>query len=185
MELSKKLLDHPFYQSWTKGEITMEQLSKYHASYAEFIARVPEYWQKAIEGMGDNSAYGKTVVAEETEHIALWDEWKSNLDATAEFPRMTEIMETLDSMTASELLGAIHAFEIQQPEVAKTKKEGLMCHYGYKEEDLKYFDDHQEEEGHIRFGAMLAEKSANKEEFEAGFKRGSEIFYNGLDLFLN
>jgi len=185
MELSKRLLDHPFYQSWNQGTITMDQLSKYHASYAEFIARVPEFWKKAIDGLGDNSAYGKTVIEEETEHIALWDEWKSRLPENNGFPRMTQIMETLDSMTPSELLGAIHSFEIQQPEVAKTKKEGLICHYGYSEEEMNYFNDHEEEAGHIRFGSMLADKAANKKEFEEGFRRGSELFYNGLDLFLN
>ncbi|GAB5465523.1 MAG: TenA family transcriptional regulator [Candidatus Kapaibacteriales bacterium] len=185
MELKKRLLEHPFYQAWTKGEITKEQLSIYHSSYREFIGKVPEYWNKAINGLGDDSAYGKKVVAEETEHIDLWEGWVSRLPQNESFPRMTEIMESLDTMTPSELLGAIHAFEVQQPEVAVTKKEGLMCHYGYNEEELKYFDDHQEEEGHIRFGAMLAEKSANKEEFKAGFERGSELFYKGLDLFLN
>jgi pyrroloquinoline-quinone synthase len=185
VELTKKLLDHPFYQSWTKGEITMDQLSIYHDSYAEFIARVPEFWEKAINGLGDDSSYGKTVVKEETDHIALWDEWKHRLPENSGFPRMTEIMESLDTMTPSELLGAIHSFEIQQPEVAKTKKEGLVCHYGYKEEEMTYFDDHEEEAGHIRFGQMLADKAANKEEFEIGFRRGSELFYKGLDLFMN
>ena len=87
-------------------------------------------------------------------------------------------------MNPSELLGAIHSFEIQQPEVAKTKKEGLLKHYNIDESKTKYFDEHMNEEEHIAYGKMLSQKFADKSDFEKGFKRGSEIFYYALDRFM-
>ena len=88
-------------------------------------------------------------------------------------------------MNPSELLGAIHSFEVQQPEVAKTKKEGLLNHYGFSEADTTYFDEHMNEAEHIEYGRKLANDFAVKSDFEKGFSRGSEIFYNALDRFLN
>lgn len=185
MELKHKLLDHPFYQSWTKGEITLEQLAKYHSSYNEFIELMPTYWQKIIESFNADSKFAQSVVEDETEHIALWQTWKSKLPQVDSFPSMNDVAAELDAMTSSELLGAIHAFEMQQPEVAVTKKEGLLCHYGYESAELKYFDEHMDEEAHIAFGRQLAKQSANQEEFRRGFDRGAEIFYNALDKYLN
>ena len=98
---------------------------------------------------------------------------------------MNDVVAELDAMSSSELLGAIHAFEMQQPDVAVTKKEGLLCHYGYESAELKYFDEHMDEEAHIAFGRQLAKQSANQDEFKRGFDRGAEIFYNALDKYLN
>mgnify|MGYP001555151826 CR=1 FL=1 len=185
MELKHKLLDHPFYQAWNEGEITADQLAKYHESYKEFIEKVPDYWQKIIDGFGEDSTFAKSVVEDERSHIPLWNEWESRLPETDGHPDMKDVIEALDSMTNSELLGAIHAFEIQQPEVAKTKKEGLLKHYNFTEEEMTYFDEHQNEEPHIRFGKRLAERFANQTEFQRGFDKGAEIFYNALDKYIN
>lgn len=185
MELKHKLLDHPFYQAWTKGEITKEQLAKYHSSYNEFITEMPNFWQKVIDGFGENSTFASKVVKDETEHIDLWQEWSSKLPITNEFPSMSDLNQELNTMTTSELLGAIQAFEVQQPEVAETKKAGLLEHYGYEASELTYFDDHMEEEAHIAFGKSLAKRFADKKEFERGFNRGAELFYNALDKYLN
>lgn len=185
MELKCRLLDHPFYQAWTKGEITKEQLSKYHRSYQEFVEEMPKYWQKIVDGFGENSTFAKKVVQDETDHIALWESWKSKLPATNDFPGMSDVIAELDKMNTSELLGAIQSFEIQQPEVAETKKAGLIEHYGYEASELAYFDDHMEEEAHIAFGKSLAKRYADQDDYKAGLEKGSEIFYNALDKYLN
>jgi pyrroloquinoline quinone (PQQ) biosynthesis protein C len=87
-------------------------------------------------------------------------------------------------MTPSELLGALHSFEIQQPEVAESKKDGLLKHYGFSEKDLKYFDEHMNEQDHISYGKYLKEEFADEEEFNKGFERGSELFFKNLNLFM-
>ncbi len=184
MEIGKRLLEHPFYQLWEKGEISKEQLADYSYSYFELIEDIPVLWQKAIEGLNAESESSEQLVKEEISHITLWNEFKSKQNSK-DFHSMKDVREELEKMNPSELLGAIHSFEIQQPEVAKTKKEGLIKYYGFDESELKYFNEHIQEAEHIAFGKMLSEKFAIKEDFERGFVKGSEIFYKALDRFLN
>lgn len=185
MKPKYRLLEHPFYQAWNEGNISIEQLSKYGASYAEFIERIPGYWQKIAQAFAEQQTVADEIIAEETDHIPLWNKWTDKLEKQDDFPRMTKIFEAFENMTASELLGAIHAFEIQQPEVAETKKCGLLDHYGFENSDLTYFDEHMQEEKHIAYGRHLAEKFARKSEFNAGFEKGSKLIYDGLNLFMN
>ncbi len=185
MELKYKLLDHPFYQAWTMGEVTFEQLSKYHKSYNDFIQLMPTYWDRINKGFNLNDADSKRIVEDETRHIGQWQMWNGNLPSTETFPKMEEVLSTFANMTPSELLGAVQAFEMQQPEVAHTKKEGLLNHYGYQAGELIYFDEHMEEEAHISYGLGLRDKYANAEEFQNGFDKASEVLYKGLDLFVN
>ena len=185
MELRFKLLEHPFYQSWTKGEITIPQLSIYAAAYTEFIDCVPHLWQRVTDNLGVNGAEAKAIIAEEKEHVNLWRLWSDKLPQAESNPGMKDIVDGFEKMTDSELAGAIHAFEIQQPEVAKTKKEGLINFYGFSEADAKYFDEHMNEAEHIVFGNRIYREASDKEEFERGFDKGAELVYKGLDRFLS
>lgn len=174
-----------FYQAWNEGVVTQEQLAKYHRSYAEFIELMPRYWHKINMAFNQDTQEAFEVVEDELSHIPLWADWGTDLPYTKTYPRMAEVIDGLNKMTPSELLGAIQAFETQQPEVAETKRAGLVNHYGVSKDNTKYFDEHTKEEEHIAYGNMLKEKYANKEEYEAGFAKGAELFYNGLNLFVN
>jgi pyrroloquinoline-quinone synthase len=185
MTLRKKLLDHPFYQAWTEGKITKEQLYNYADAYLELIEKIPHFWEKSVNSLGIDTAESKEVIADELSHIPMWKNWSEKLEKNNNTLNLDDLVSELEGMNASELLGAIHSFEVQQPEVAKTKKEGLMKFYGFNGSDLKYFDEHMNEEKHIKFGADIARKYANEDDFKKGFERGSELFYNGLDRFLN
>jgi hypothetical protein len=167
-----------------KGEIPVERLAAYHSSYHEFISRVPLYWQRVVEAFEPGFPGEHHVVREERHHILLWEEWGRRLKPPTVVPRLKSLLDSLDAMTPSELLGALQAFEVQQPEVARTKKEGLMAHYGFRSEDLAYFDEHQKEEGHIAYGRSLAARYADSKEFDEGFARGAELVYRSLDSFV-
>lgn len=184
MKLKYRLLDHPFYQAWTMGEVTKEQLSKYHRSYAEFIELMPVYWNKITDSFNLNDEMAKEVVTDEKMHIELWKKWDTKLQDTDDYPHLSEVINELNKMNPSELLGAIQAFEIQQPEVAKTKKEGLLNHYGYNENETVYFDEHMLEEAHINYGQHIMKNFADLNDYENGFNKGAELFYKGLDLYL-
>jgi pyrroloquinoline-quinone synthase len=183
MNIQPRLLDHPFYQAWTEGKVTREQLAIYHKSYAEFIRRIPDYWQKVVDAFGQDTPLGHDVVRDEREHITLWERWGKDLTPPGAHPDMQETLDAFEEMTPSQLLGALQAFEMQQPEVARTKKEGLIQFYGYREKDLIYFDEHQMEEGHIAYGKWLAESFADQAEYRDGFTRGAELVYHSLDNF--
>lgn len=185
MNLHLRLLDHPFYQAWNDGKLTREQLADYHRSYADFIEAVPMLWAKIVNDFELEDINSDRIIKDETEHILLWERWSSKLPEIKQYHSMKNIIHELSLMNASQLLGAIHSFEVQQPEIAKTKKDGLMKYYGYENGDLAYFDEHMNEAGHIQFGEQLAEKYSFKKDFDKGFEKGSELFYNGLDMFLN
>lgn len=182
--LSYRLLNHPFYESWNEGKVSKEKLAQYAKSYLELVYEVPMLWEKVINSFGEKSEMAVKVIAEEKEHIGLWEKWQRQIPADKS-PSLKMLIETLHNMTPSALLGAIHSFEIQQPEVAKSKKEGLINHYGFSVEDLQYFDEHMQEKEHIQFGHNLALKYADSKEFRYGFENGSKHFYDALDLFLS
>jgi len=185
MNVQPRLLDHPFYQAWTRGEVTREQLAIYHRSYAEFIQRMPDFWQRVVDAFQQETTPARDVVQDEKEHIPLWELWGKRLNPPEAHPTMQPVIDAFDGMTPSQLLGALQAFEIQQPEVARTKKEGLLRFYGYRAEDLLYFDEHQLEERHISYGKWLAWNLADREEYQEGFKRGAELVYRSLDSFIS
>lgn len=185
MNLKYRLLDHPFYQDWSCGKVTTEQLSKYAVSYLDFIKEIPVYWQRIVLGLNAMNDEAFEVIVDEHSHISLWEEFASKLPPASAYPVMTDVLYAFASMSPSELLGAIHAFEIQQPEVANTKRAGLLEHYGFNSEEVKYFDEHLLEEEHIKFGSDLKNNSANSDEFNSGFEKGAELIYHSLDLFMN
>lgn len=185
MELKYKLINHTFYQKWSKGELTQNQISDYHKSYSEFIRVIPLLWAKIVNDYKLEDFESDKIVKDETEHILLWDLWGNNLPVIDDFHSMSSIINELSNLNTSELLGAIHAFEIQQPEIAETKKKGLMEFYGFDNDSLKYFDEHMSEQYHINYAAKIASDYADTDEFNRGFELGAKLIYNSLDLYLN
>ncbi len=182
-DLQLELLNHPFYQAWSRGDISTTMLSRYAESYLDFVSELPKLWNKVFTAF-DLQAEGQSIIDEEIEHIALWNVWKDKLEKTENTTSLQQTIMTLHAMTPSELAGAIHAFEVQQPDVAESKKAGLIEHYGYTDAETVYFDEHMgaEEEKHIAFGKVLKSR-ANKAEFEAGFEKWAELYYKTLDQF--
>ena len=185
MQLNHRLLDHPFYKDWADGKISREQLAHYAKSYADFIERMPEYWTKIIESLEIEEPGAGAVIDDETRHLRLWNIWTARLPVVDEVPVMRDLLDSLSQMNPSELLGAIHAFEIQQPQVARTKKEGLIKHYGFAESALTYFDEHMQEAEHIAFGEYVHNHYADDDDFKAGFEKGSQLIYESLNLFVS
>ena len=183
MNIRPRLLDHPFYRAWSAGEVTTDTLAAYHRSYADLVQRVPTYWKKVVNAFQPEDPLGLSIVEEEREHILLWESWGHSLKPPQEYPSLQTLFDTCDRMSPSRLLGVLQAFEMQQPEVAATKKAGLLRHYGFLTEDLRYFDEHQREEIHIAYGRSLADRWAEPAEFEEGFTTGAELFYHSLDGF--
>lgn len=185
MQPDKRLLDHPFYQQWERGEITRGQLADYAAAYQAFMDRVPTYWTRVLEGLGADDDRGRAIVEDERRHAELWAEWSQGLELPDEPAPLSGLFEALEGMTAAELAGAIHAYEVQQPAVAETKRAGLLEHYGVATEALEFFDEHVEGEAeHIAYGARLRETCDDPGSFDRGFDRGAEAVYHSLDAFV-
>lgn len=177
---NKCLLKHPFYQAWNMGTLSHSDLAVYATQYGEFIDMIATGWEAA----GDPA-----VAAEEREHAVLWTDFATDLNAPRPAPaRLAEIddLVALASTTFSnrpQALGALYAFEHQQPATAKSKLEGLRKHYNLAPSAEVYFDIHQDDEDEPRW---LAEQmdALSPVEFEmsrAACEEMATALWRGLD----
>lgn len=184
MELKYKLLDHPFYKNWSEGKVSITKLSEYGKSYLELISFIPELWKSITKDLNVENEVSERIIEDEQRHIDLWNKWIEKLPKVERSASLKYVIDQISVLSPSSRLGALQSFEIQQPEVAETKKAGLINHYGVAPEELDYFDEHLNEIHHINFGLTLANSHCNKEEFEFGLHKGSELFYHSLDAFV-
>ncbi len=136
------LLNHPFYQAWSAGELPVEALRSYAREYGAFISLMPEGWETLNDA---------EIAAEETEHIDLWADFAAGLDTTvteAQIPQVKALMETADELFSepTTALGALYAFEAQQPATAQSKLAGLKAFYQLPESVEPYFETHSHNE---------------------------------------
>ncbi len=158
----KHLLKHPFYQLWSQGKLTRENLREYAISYYPHVAAFPTYVSGVHSGCEDAALRQElleNLIEEErgTEnHPALWRRFAAALGADASelaaAPRTPEVAATIAEFrrathdgSVAEGLAALYAYESQIPEVSKTKREGLEAFYGIVDEDAtRFFSVHEE-----------------------------------------
>lgn len=135
------VLRHPFYRRWECGELTPEDLAYYAAEYRHAVV--------ALARLARQSSAPEHA-AEEAAHVTLWDSFAHSLDADLDrTPRLeTEACVDAWTATADELEGvaALYAIESAQPEIARTKLDGLLEHYGFEpgSAGTAYFEVHSE-----------------------------------------
>ncbi len=132
------LLTHPFYQSWSAGTLPVEALQVYAREYGNFINTLPRGWETLNDA---------ETAAEEREHADMWTDFtaavggfsaEATLDQTVDLVRVAKESFTTRAAT----LGAMYAFEVQQPATAKSKLEGLKAHYKFGAAVDPYFAAH-------------------------------------------
>lgn len=133
------LLEHPFYARWSCGELTRDDLAYYAGQYRHAVVALAETAGKA----------GAEHAREEAEHVALWDDFAGAMGSEpAEASAQTS--ECVSAWLAPEdpigALAVLYAIEAGQPEVSRTKLDGLVEHYGVggDEPGAAYFVLHAE-----------------------------------------
>jgi pyrroloquinoline-quinone synthase len=134
----KALLQHPFYQAWEAGELPVDALRSYAREYGAFIRNMPLGW----ETLGDSA-----TANEERQHADLWQDFAEGLDTqigAAELPGVAALVAASNKLfaTRASALGALYAFEAQQPATAKSKLDGLRKHYSLPASAEPYFEVH-------------------------------------------
>ncbi len=132
------LLKHPFYQAWSAGTLPVEALQVYAREYGELISALPLGWETLKD---------EETAEEERQHIELWNNFRLALGEGAEkgpIPQAIGLAETARRLFSSSAsaLGALYAFEAQQPATASSKLKGLQMHYQLPEEVQPYFETH-------------------------------------------
>jgi pyrroloquinoline-quinone synthase len=156
------LLKHPFYQLWSQGKLTRENLREYAISYYPHVAAFPTYVSGVHSGCEDSvlrQALLENLIEEERgaeNHPALWRRFAAALGAApsdlSAMPRTREVADAIAEFrhstrdgSVAEGLAALYAYESQIPEVSKTKREGLAAFYGIVDEEAtRFFSVHEE-----------------------------------------
>ena len=160
------VLEHPFYQRWSEGELTVDELGIYAGQYRHAVEALAEVSTAIVDQVEPElTAQLAKHAAEEVSHLQLWDDFARGLDhapqapATAETRRCAEVWSGLGSRTLEQNLVAIYAIESGQPEISATKLAGLCGHYGFEEGSAtEYFSLHAElDREHAREARALIE----------------------------
>jgi pyrroloquinoline-quinone synthase len=163
------VLEHPFYQRWSAGELSADELECYAGEYRHAVIALAEASQAAATKAGGAHASGLSAhAAEEAAHVELWDDFARAVgmcEATVRASTLKETQACVHAWTAGESLlehlAVLYAIEAGQPEISKTKLEGLTEHYGYSEEGpaVEYFTLHERlDREHARQAGELIEE---------------------------
>lgn len=156
------LLRHPFYQAWTRGELTLDALRDYAAQYYHHVAAFPTY-VSAVHAQSDDLPVRRHLLsnlideeAASPNHPELWLQFadalgvpNSQATATQPWPETRQLIDTFrqDCGTRGVAAGtaALYAYESQIPAVAETKMAGLRSFYGIAADSaLAYFAVHEQ-----------------------------------------
>lgn len=120
------LLNHPFYQAWSNGTLPVDALRSYAGEYGAFIDTIGRGWQT----LGEDD-----IAKHEAAHALLWrDTFAGPLGTAVGSPNIDAVKELVESAQdlfdrPAAALGALYAFESQQPRTAESKLKGLEDHY--------------------------------------------------------
>ena len=134
--------EHPFYLAWRAGTLPRAKLAAYACEYAPFVESIELGWR--CLGLPEHAAA-------EGEHARLWSEFRDALgrSAGATCPEAKALVDDVRRSFADpvEAIGALYAFEAQQPATARSKLEGLRTHYAFPEDKSTYFRVHADDYG--------------------------------------
>jgi pyrroloquinoline-quinone synthase len=168
------VLEHPFYQRWSAGELGIDELAAYAGQYRHAVVALAEASEQAARVAGPELHAGlASHAAEESSHIALWDDFTRAIGGTVEAEPHAETEACAsawagdDQRSLAATLTALYAIESGQPAIAETKRAGLIEHYGIEDGPATaYFSLHatldHEHAAHER--ALLEELIAGEDE---------------------
>jgi pyrroloquinoline-quinone synthase len=158
------VLEHPFYQRWSAGELTLEELAAYSGQYRHATAAIAGLSAAVAESAPESERDALRRHAEEEHaHIALWDGFVEAVGGDVDAAPKPETRECVEFWTAGDdrltQLVRLYAIESGQPAISKTKREGLAEHYGIGDgPGNEYFRLHEEADvEHAAEGRSLIE----------------------------
>ncbi len=195
------LLQHPFYQAWTKGTLDRASLQLYAAQYYKHVEAFPQHLRRlATRTEGELRSLIEENLAEEENprlpHPKLWRDFAASLDvegatldSTQPLPGTQALVDTFQQIseqgTPTEAVAAFYAYESQVPEIATRKIDGLRRFYDITEpRSLAYFAVHEEADVRHRqaWRTWLAQQSGvDTEAVLHGAERALRALWGALD----
>jgi pyrroloquinoline-quinone synthase len=199
------LLKHPYYQAWSNGELTRDDLREYASEYWHHVSAFPAYLSTLHSNLPDGQLR-RTVLenladeeglSDGRPHSDMWMDFARGMGANDSDVRARELApETqalLDNFRATmhhspaAALAALYAYESRVPAIAKTKAEGLAAHYEADATTRRYFTVHTTADVHhaqVWHDALAAELAAHPEEADAALASGeaaARALWSALD----
>ena len=146
------VLNHSFYQRWSEGTLSRDELARYAGEYRHVVVALADAAAGAARAADPKlRTQLEAHAAEEASHVPLWDGFAR---AVGGDPATVPAPETRDcarawagdgERTLLHSLVALYAIESGQPAISETKLAGLREHYGIDgAEATAYFDLHGE-----------------------------------------
>ena len=150
---------HPFYQAWTKGELSLDQMREYARQYYHFEAAFPRLLS-AIHARTESPTIRQVLLDNlwDEEHGArnhpvLWLEFADAIGVPADevlhaalLPETAALIAHYQAAAATaplgEALATLFAYEGQVPQIAWQKIKGLSDHYGLQPTQFEFFSVH-------------------------------------------
>lgn len=201
------MLEHPFYQAWSRGELTLDVLRDYAAQYFHHVRLFPRFIS-TVHAQCDDVASRRVLLENLNEeegmtpghddHPELWMQFAEGLGASrqdvanarlnAETAKLIETFQAAAARSYAAGLGALYAYEHQIPEIADVKIDGLKKFYDVSDEPtLKFFTVHAEADiEHREALEMLLDglDEEDREEAQLGARMVAEAlwgFLSGVD----
>jgi pyrroloquinoline-quinone synthase len=153
-EIEKRsLLKHSFYQMWSEGNLTIDDLQGYSKEYFQLVKAVPKFVEAIAKGTDNPDVAGNAK--EEAEHVEPWVRFAAalgvsksdlaNYDGAEKTNAAVAKMMSLATSSFEEAVAAMYAYEMELPKISRSKIDGLKKFYGMDSEDAtKYFEIHEE-----------------------------------------
>ncbi|MGA7623969.1 MAG: CADD family putative folate metabolism protein [Candidatus Acidiferrales bacterium] len=157
------LLKHPFYQAWTEGKLSKQELGLYAEQYYQHVRAFPgnlKHLASRTNGDGNLKSIVQENLDEELDasapHPQLWRQFAGefgltdeSLEETHPLPGIAALLDTFDEVAAegskAQAVAAFYVYEAQVPEIASQKIDGLRRFYDITEpRALAYFAVHEE-----------------------------------------
>ena len=182
------LLQHPFYQAWSKGELTRDELREYASEYWHHVSAFPTYLS-ALHARLEDAPLRRTVLENLADeeglpagraHSDLWMDFAAGMGADsaavrgrtlqAETAALIDHFRNVMQDSPAAALASLYTYESRVPAIARTKAEGLKQHYGADKDTARYFTLHQTADVHhakVWRIAMEAELTAHPQDADA------------------
>jgi len=200
---AQSILNHPFYQAWQAGELTIDDLRIYARQYYFFEASFPRFLS-AIHSRCPDREVRQSILDNlwdeehgEVNHRAMWLDFcaglgldRDEVEFSPVHPRTRALVDAYSEICAQssfqEGLAAVYAYEAQVPQVALEKIRGLREFYGITDApSLNFFEVHHtlDEDHAQKESEGIASQTAPEEEpaVEAALQAALDAWWGFLD----
>jgi len=124
------VLAHPFYQRWSAGELSAEELARYAGQYRHATEAIAKLCADAAEAApAERRSELEGHAEEEQAHIKLWDDFVEAAGGEIGAGPIPETIECVRVWTEPDgylaAVARLFAIESGQPEISRIKREGL------------------------------------------------------------